>query len=119
MSNEMVYLLTGFLGVLLHTLVKMDNLKKKFENANEVFVLSKYIKQDWISIVSSFVSIFILVLVVPDIIKLQPDVSKMLRIIFGLSGWMGSSLIQGLFSGTAKRITNIIDIKTDIADGKE
>ena len=58
MDNQLpIYFLGGALGVLLQILFKIQNLKKQSAIANHSFSVKDYFKDDFISIISSFVAV--------------------------------------------------------------
>lgn len=117
MSDTLIYLSAGSLGVLLQVLLKIGSLKKTSKAANMQFVFSKYLQDDWPTILASFVSVGLCIFFIPDLLALKPDALKYGRIGFGFVGFTGSSIVQGIFSATSKKLLNVIDIKTNIADG--
>lgn len=116
-QGSWVYLLSGAIGVLIQVLLKIKDLKAHATAANMQFVFKKYLKDDWPTILLSFVSVGAFAIFLPEIIALKPDVLKFARIGFAFIGFTGSSVIQMLFSATSKKILSIIDLKTNIADG--
>lgn len=113
-----IYLLAGLLGILFQVLAKMSALKKDFEVANQVFVPAKFFEKDWIGISSSVVSVLILAIVLPDILKVRPDLINLVRILFVMTGAIGSWAFSLILGGTKKYIRKVVDEKTNIADGK-
>ena len=116
MSDTMIYLLSGSLGVLLQVILKIKSLKVRADAANMKFVFGKYLEDDWPAILASFITVGLFIFFIPDIIKIKPDALDFGRIGFAFVGYTGSSIIQMLFSATSKKILNIIDLKTNIAD---
>jgi hypothetical protein len=112
-----VYLLSGAIGVLIQVLLKIKDLKTHATAANMQFVFKKYLKDDWPTILLSFISIGAFVIFLPEITAIKPDFLKFARITFAFIGFTGSSIIQIFFSATSKKILSIIDLKTNIADG--
>ncbi len=113
-----ILLLSGLLGMIFHLLAKMQTLRNDFKVANQEFVYSKFFKDESIAIASSIVFIVIMALVLPEILTLKPSVEDYVRILFVMGGALGSWAF-GYFLGKSKKyIRNVIDIKTNIADGK-
>lgn len=116
MHNMIIYLICGTLGVLLHSLIKMQAMKKKADAINMKFVPTKYFEDDWIGITISFVSFVMIAFFLPDITKQYPKVADFSRILFGFSGYIGSTIIQGIFGRTAQKISDLAEIKNDNDD---
>lgn len=113
-----ILLLCGLLGMLFHILAKMQTLKNDFKVANQEFVYSKFFKEELIGILSSVVFIVIMAIVLPEILTFKPVVESYVRILFIMGGALGSWAF-GYFLGKSKKyIRNVIDVKTNIADGK-
>jgi hypothetical protein len=117
MQTDLVYILSGCLGVFLQICLKVKSLKQSSAAANMQFVFSKYLQDDWPSIAASFITVGCFIVFIPDIIQMKPDALKFGRIGFAFVGYTGSSIIQALFSVTSKKILQLTDIKTNIADG--
>ena len=118
MDNQLpIYFLGGALGVLLQILFKIQNLKKQSAIANHSFSVKDYFKDDFISIISSFVAVGIAVYVIDELLAAKPSLSEYIKWFFIFVGYTGSSLIQSVLSATSKKINAIIDLKTNLADG--
>lgn len=117
MNTQLIYFLSGTLGVLLQIILNISSLKKKAAAANMQFVFKNYLKDDWPTIAGSFLTVCIFIIILPDLLSIRPETIKYLRIMFAFVGYTGSSVVQLLFSATSKKILNIIDLKTNIADG--
>ena len=116
-DNFYMYLLLGSIGVLLQILLKIKDLKTKYDVANINFVFAKYLRDDWPAIAGSFATVILAVLILPEIQAVKPEAMKFARIGFAFIGFTGSSVVQMFFSATSKKILAVIDLKTNIADG--
>ena len=118
MDNSLTtYFLGGALGVLLQILFKIQELKKQSKIANHSFSLKEYLSDDWASILASFVSVGVGVFVIDELLKAKPQLAQYIKWFFVFVGFSGASLIQSVLSVTAKKIDQIIDLKTNQADG--
>lgn len=118
MDNSLpTYFLGGALGVLLQILSKIQQLKKQSKIANHAFSLKEYFSDDWASISASFVSVGIGIFVIDELLKAKPQLAEYIKWFFIFVGYSGSSIIQSVLSVTAKKIDQIIDLKTNQADG--
>jgi hypothetical protein len=94
-------LLLGFFGVLMHNLVKMDELNRK---QNGSFKLLQYLAIEKFSIALSMCVSAVAVLVSQEIKQLE-QVSNWLGIAFIAIGYMAQSILVK-FMGKAERIIN-------------
>jgi len=112
-NENAILLLCGLLGVLGHCLFKLDSLKKSAKSAKIAFSFKDYIEQDLFSILFSLVSVFIWLLVFEQTATVHTKIVGYSRLSFVGCGWMGSYIIQYLFSSAEKKIKSIIDEKTN------
>ncbi|MEO9145077.1 MAG: hypothetical protein ABI237_05920 [Ginsengibacter sp.] len=119
MNENLIYILSGTGGVLLQVIIKITSLKKQSAAANMQFVFKKYLADDWLTILGSFVTVGLFAMFLPEIVAINPVALKFARIGFAFIGFTGSSIAQSLFSATSKKILSVIDIKTNIADDVE
>lgn len=110
------YFMIGSLGVLLQILSKIKTLQVKSKLANHNFSFKEYFSDDWATIAASFVSVLILCYCLDEILAVKPVLVDYIKWLFVFVGFTGSSVIQSLFSVTSKKINDIIDIKTNLAD---
>ena len=110
MENGILFL-CGVLGVVGHSLFKLDSLKKESKSVSMQFTFKNYIEEDFYSICFSFVSIVIYLLVFDQTTTQYPRIIGYSRISFVGCGWMGSYIIQYFFSSAQKRIKSIINEK--------
>lgn len=104
----------GVLGTVLSMLVIAQNLQRKAKLANVQFNISQFLKDDWLTPVSSFTMIAMGLIV----LQYAPPTFSQLWLIglFATAGYTGSDLASRLFSVANKRINSAIDYKTTIAD---
>ena len=118
MQTYLFCFLAGLSGICAHVLfIKLPELKKSSKVANRPFVLSGYFSDEWLALASSVLTILIAMLVIDEIIKWQPFVIDWLKWFFVFIGYTGSSLLQAALGKTADKINQVIDVKTNIADG--
>lgn len=119
MSDTLLnYFIAGSLGVLLQILaVKIPTLKSKYTVANKTFSMKEYLANDWYAILGSFVSVAILIVGLDEILEVKPELAKYIKWLFIFVGFTGSSIIQAVLSVANKKIMQVIDLKTNIADG--
>jgi len=106
----------GLVGIIFHTMLKIRSLRKRSIKANLSFSFKDYFIEDWFSILISVAAVFIFVLILPELIAYRPGLQNWTVLLFISVGWMGSSILQAFFSKTEKRLLEVIDIKTNIAD---
>lgn len=114
-----MYLLAGILGIIFQTLIKMKSTSELFKVSNEPFIVSNFFRDEYISILSSIVFILIMAFTFSEWINYKHELENYTRLIFTMGGAIGSWAF-GYFLGKSKKyIKNVIDSKTDIADGKD
>lgn len=115
-QNNLILLACGFLGVLVHCLLKAKDLTDYAAKANVYFSFLDYLRKDWIAVSLSLASLAFWFLIFPEVALNYPKIENWIRISFGISGLFGSYIIQKFFSKGKSYISNIIDKKTNIAD---
>lgn len=91
----------GLLGVLLHNLMKMDEINKK---SNGAFNFGQYIKIERFSILISLILVLVSVMVSQEIKQLH-DIGNWLGLSFVAIGYMSQSILVK-YSGKAEKILN-------------
>lgn len=114
------YFIMGMLGVLFQIFViKYPKLVQQGKVANHPFTFKEYLKNDWYAILGSIISVLIAIWTLDEWLPLNPLFTKYVKWLFIFVGFTGSSIIQAVLSLTNKKIMDVINVKTDIADGKE
>lgn len=120
--TTIVYLqcaLTGLLGIGLHLFAfKIPAERKRSKAANVSFILLNYLKEDIYAIVASFITLTISIIAIDEIVGYKPSVMNFIKLFFAFIGYTGSSIMISLFGQFGKKIQQIVDVKTDIADEK-
>lgn len=112
-------ILAGVAGVLFHCLLKLNHLLNAARVANMNFRAWKdYWKKDAVSIFLSFLSVGIWYLIFGEVSAKYPALQGYTITSFVVMGAMGSYLIQLGLSTAQKRINDVVDHKTNIADNK-
>lgn len=112
-------LIAGLLGIIFHQLMKVSSLRKRSIAANRPFSVSEYLKDDILSIASSVLTLVIAIFVLDELVKFKPTIMEYIKFFFASIGYMGSSVLQIVFSNTEKKILAIVDEKTNKADNIE
>jgi hypothetical protein len=110
-------IVAALLGLLFVTLNKMQSCKKDFKVANEQFVLKKFLKDELIAMLMSLIFIILMAMTVKEWIHVKPIVENYVTVIFALGGAIGSYAFLVFLGGSKKYIRDIVDKKTNIADG--
>ena len=109
----------GILGILFHIFVlKLPAVRARAKAANVPFKMSDYFKDDYLAIVASLLTVIILVWVLDEIIGYNPSFMRYIKFFFIFIGYTGSSVLVNVFGKFDKEVQKIVDIKTDISDGK-
>jgi len=109
--------LGGMLGILAHVFIfKIPALKEASRVSNVRFRIGTYLNDDWAVIFASFLSVVIVMFVMDEIIAESPCIAENIKWFFITIGYTGSSIIQTKLGRSSKKINEVINYKTDIAD---
>jgi hypothetical protein len=100
----------------LQTILKMKSLQDKARAANVEFKVRQYFSNDWLSITASLLTIIMFLLFLDNILNWKPTIIDYVKIGFAFIGYTGSDIASRLFGVVNKKINNVIDTKTNIAD---
>lgn len=104
--------------MLLHIFaVKYPSLRTKNTRANEDYPFTQYLKEDWPALAADILVVLMLTVGVKELLSLRPDVGKYATWMFGFVGFTGSSIMLAIFSVANKKFLNMIDEKSNKADG--
>jgi len=111
----------GFIGMLLHMLMKARSIQSKAKQANVQFNFWSYFIDDWLSHLISAVAVVLYVYLVRHRVNnLDPlTLTSWHETILGFSatvGYSGADIVSRFFSFTNRRINAAIDHKTTNAD---
>lgn len=115
--NYIIYAFAGLLGVILHCLCKAKDLIEYANKANLKFSIIDYFKKDWFSVSTSLLSVIVWLLIFGEVGAKYPKILDYIICSFIGMGFLGSYIIQKFFSKGKAYISDIIDKKTNIADG--
>jgi hypothetical protein len=117
MSFYLQCLIGGSLGLLFYVfVVKLPAFKKRAKAANISFNPLSYFKDDWDTLIGSFLSILIVLFVFQELVGIDARIVKVARILFVAVGYSNTSIVHKWLSKTEKAINTVIDTKTNIAD---
>jgi hypothetical protein len=106
----------ALIGWAIQTLLKMRALQIKARAANVSFTPVDYFKEDYLSILISWLTIVMFLFFVDEALGWQPFIVNYLQILFAFVGYTSSDAASRLFSVVNKRINHVIDTKTTQAD---
>ena len=112
----LIYLLIGALGVIGHCLMKASSLQKDASTANIDFSFTDYLRKDALGIALSFLAVVMWVFLFEETMKFYPKLENWIRLSFAEMGFLGSYIIQVLFSKSKKYIRSVVDEKTNELD---
>lgn len=120
MNNDiLVCVLLGIAGVLFHSIIKLRGLLEDARVANVNFQpVRDYWLRDAPSILLSLLSVFVWVFLFGEIAKAYPKIEAFVRTSFFVMGAIGSYVLQLVLGRAKKQIRQVVDVKTDKADGK-
>ncbi len=108
--------LVALIGMALQTVLKMNTVKKTATVANLQFSPWSYLKEEWLGLAASILTIVLFLFFAESILKMRPQAIDNAIIFFAFVGYTGSSLVSRIFSVVDKRLNAAIDYKTTIAD---
>ncbi len=109
----------AIIGWALHTSLKLRSIQIKSKAANLEFKVRDYFNDDWLVIISCFLTIILFLLFIDEVFNINEKIIEYVKIGFGFVGYTGSDIASRLFSLADKKINSVIDYKTNIADGME
>lgn len=109
--------IAALLGLIFVTLAKISSVKKDFKVANQSFVLKKFFEDEITAIGMSVTVIILMAITVNEWVHIRQGAADYVRIIFALGGAIGSWAFLLILGKSRKYIRNIVDKKTNIADG--
>lgn len=118
-SNYLLCFIASMLGMGVYLfVVKIPAIQDHAKAANHPMTLGQYFQTDMNALVGSILSILLMLLWADEVVKLYPKVMPVLKIMYGTIGFMNSTLVIAWLGKASKIINEVVDIKTDIADGK-
>ena len=114
--TNLFLLVCGLLGVISHCLIKAQSLKTDATKANLSWKFEDYIKNDYLGILLSFVSVLAWLLLFEEVATKYGALANFARVSFFVMGLVGSYLIQTVLSRAKKQIRETVDRKTDALD---
>lgn len=114
------------LGLTVYTATKFNEVKQLHTTANETLTFKNFLKATIASQIISWACVILWMLFLPDLIREYPKIRDSVYLaniahIAGcaLIGWGNSSIVLKVFGSGTKYVTDVIDKKTNIADGKQ
>lgn len=114
--DYVIFFIVGVIGCAIHVQLNIRELQMTSRKANVAFKASDYFKEDLLSITISISFLCLVLFFVTDALTLYPKLINWMRGLFAVIGYAGDSLASKLFGQVAKRIADVIDKKTTIAD---
>lgn len=106
----------AFLGLLIHTGLKLKSLKELAQKSNIELRTIDYFKQDILSHLLNLLCIALWMMWISDAIAVYPKVTMILTVLSSVVGYFNTSIILSVFSVVKSRMNKAIDIKTTISD---
>ncbi len=107
----------ALLGLLFAILLQLKSQSQKAKLANLIQpTFESFIKEEWITISLSLVTICIAMFLIPIVTDLKPQFTHYIRPAFLPIGYAGTDILLKLFGVVNKRLNAAIDYKTTLAD---
>ena len=103
------------LAMCLQIAIKMNSFKTRMASIKVIFNAREYFEDDWLSIICSFISILLLLFLLPEIETHYPGVKGWIRALSALAGYSNTSLLTWGLSQFDKRIKAAGEYKASIA----
>lgn len=104
------------IGALLQAAIYLKNVQDKARIANVEFDASQYLKKDWLSITISMLTIIMFLMLIGEAINIKPELVNYLRVGFAFIGYFSQDIASRIFGAMNKKVNEVIDRKTTIAD---
>lgn len=98
-------------------LIKVPDLKQRAKLANQQFIWKDWWKQDWNVVIGTTILGAIAVIGLNELTSWKPEILGYVKWFFAAIGAVGSNVFMAKYSQYAKYFNEVIDIKTNIADG--
>jgi len=113
--------IVGFIGMILHMLMKARSIQNKARQANVQFKFWSYFTDDWLSHLISAIAVILYVYLVKNRVMNTDPVAlttwhETILAFSATVGYSGADIVSRFFSFTNRRINSAIDHKTSIAD---
>ena len=96
--------------------LKIPSLKKRAKVANYKFSVKDYFSEDWHLIAGTQVFGAMAVLGLNELTHWRPEILDVVKWFFAAIGAFGSSVVLSKLSVFEKKLSNVIDFKTNIGD---
>lgn len=109
--------IAGILGMLFHLIAyKIPALKRRAKVANEKFEFKQYLKDDWMGLTATVMSIGIFVWLLDEMVGYNPSLLRVVKLFFFFVGYTGSSVLVSILGRFDKKVEAIVDYKTNQLD---
>ncbi|HWV69515.1 hypothetical protein [Chitinophaga sp.] len=109
----------GLLGIAVHLFFEIRDIRKQSLAANKPTSRWGIIKTESDNIILSVLAVVVFTVGFDEIAKAKPVILEWVKWFFIFVGFAGSYILFALFSKAKKQILEVIDKKTNIADGVE
>jgi len=99
-------------------LIKIPAVRERCRVSNKAFTIHDWFGCDWNIVVATFIIGAMLIIGLDQIVHWKPGILDYVKWFFAFVGAFGSNVALAKWSSFEKGLNNLIDIKTDIADGK-
>lgn len=94
----------------------IPQLKEKCRIANKQFSWAEWWKCDWNLVVGNMLFGAMAILALDELLNWQPNVLQYVKWFFGIAGAFLPTIIQEKWGNMKKAISNLLDVKANIAD---
>lgn len=116
MSDLIKSFIAGIIGVFLQMLYHYIDLRNLAKKSNTYLSFGEYVKEDWINSVISTLTICVALLAWDSYAHLPAWVMNNIIWVFCFVGFVGAEMLSKVFGAARKRLYDLIDRKTNVAD---
>jgi len=98
-------------------IIKIPDIKSRAKLANQQFIWKDWWQSDWNLVIGTAIIGAMAIIGLDQLIAWKPGILDYVKWFFGGLGFIGSTLVLAKYSKYAAYFNQVIDIKTNIADG--
>jgi hypothetical protein len=108
--------LVGVLGWVIASIRKISSLQETAKRTNVEFSPIEYFKTDWAAIATTFAVIAVMLLILDQVLHINPKWVDYSKIVFLPTGYMGAEIIGTIMGQVKKKINAAIEYKARQTD---
>ena len=98
-------------------IIKIPDIKSRAKLANQQFIWKDWWASDWNLVIGTAILGAIVIVGLDQLIHWKPEILEYVKWFFAGLGFFGSTVVMAKYSQYSKYFNQVIDVKTNIADG--